>query len=136
MLLAGEFVRIEQGVVEDVAEDIDGERHVFLEDARIVGRRLDTGRGVDFAAYRLDFLGDLRRRALRRALERHVLEKVRQAVLVVPFRARSGADPDAEGGAFQVLHVMGDDGQAGRETRYANGHALTPFPVTCRHARR
>ena len=40
-------------------EDVEGERHVVLEHAGVVGGGLDAGRGVDLAADRLDLLGDL-----------------------------------------------------------------------------
>ena len=59
VLLALQLVRVEHRVPQDVGEDVEGERHVVLEDAGVVGRRLDAGRGVDLAADRLDLLGDV-----------------------------------------------------------------------------
>ena len=132
VLLALELRRVENRVAQDVGEDVDGERHVVLEDARVVGGRLDAGRRVDLAADRLDLLGDVDGRARARALERHVFEEVRQAVLVVAFRARPGADPDAERRALQMIHRMGDDAEAGRQTRQTNGHRLYTFSAVAR----
>ena len=127
MLLAGEFFRIEDRILEDVAEDVERQRDVVLEHARIVRGGLDAGRGVDFTPDRLDLLGDLGRGTRRGALEGHVLEEVREAVLVVAFRARAGADPDAERRALQMVHLVRDDPEAGLETRYANRHTLKPY---------
>ena len=69
--------------------------------AGVVGGRLDAGRGVDLAADILDLLGDLAGGAARRALEGHVLEQVRDAVLVVALVSRAGLDPDPERDAFR-----------------------------------
>ena len=122
VLLARQLLRIEGRVLQDVGQDIERQRHVVLEDAGVVGGGFDAGRGVHLAADRLDLLGDVERRARLRALERHVLEQMRQAVLVLLLGARAGADPDAEGGALELVHRMGDDREAGLETRLANGH--------------
>ncbi len=86
LLLALELFFLEGGLGQDIGKDIDGERHVVLQDAGIIGGRLGGGRGVDFAADILDFLGDLAGGAACRALEGHVLEQVGNAVLVCPSR--------------------------------------------------
>ena len=52
---------------------------------------------------------------VRGALEGHVLEQMGEAVLVLALRARAGADPDAERGALEMVHRVGDDRQAGGE---------------------
>ena len=113
VLLAFEFLRVEDRVRQDVAEDIEGERNVVLEHPGVVGGGLDAGRGIDLAADLLDLLGDFGGGAGPGALEGHVLEQVGQPVLLVPLRARAGADPDAERGAFKVIHFMRDDSEAG-----------------------
>ena len=118
---------IEDRVAQDVGQDVDGERHVLLEHAGVVGGRLDAGRGVDLAADRFDLLGDLDRRAGLGALEGHVLEEMREAVLLLALGARAGADPDAEGGALELVHGMGDDAETGRKTRDANRHCSDLF---------
>ncbi len=63
VLLALQLLGIEHRVAEDVGEDVEGERHVRLEHAGVVGGGLDAGRGVDLAADRLDLLGDVGGRA-------------------------------------------------------------------------
>ena len=109
VLLAREFFRLEGRIGEDVGEHIERERHVGAQHARVIGRGLDAGRRIEVAADRLDLLGDLARGAVRGALERHVLEEMRDAVLVRVLVAAAGADPDAERGAFQMRHRVGDD---------------------------
>ncbi len=63
---------------------------------------LDAGLGVEVAADVLDRLGDVARAAPARALERHVLEQVRQSVLRDGLVARAGGDEDADGGRPHV----------------------------------
>src|SRR6185295_12414686 len=78
------------------------------------------------AADRLDFLGDLARGAPRGALERHVFEEMRDAMLVGAFIAAARSDPDAERGALQMRHCVGDDHQAGWQARDVHAHAAAP----------
>ena len=78
-----------------------------------IGGRFDAGRGIEIAADRLDLLGDLARGAPLGALEGHVFEQMRDAVLVGLFVAAAGADPDPERGGFQMRHAVGHDRQAG-----------------------
>ena len=53
----------------------------------------------------------------RRALERHVLDEVREAVLVGALVARARSDPDAERRGRDVRHRLGGDGEAVGEAR-------------------
>ena len=113
LLLAIELGLLEQRVLEDVGEDVGGERHVFLEHAGEVAGVLDRGRGVEVAADILDGLGDLRAQ-LRDLVP---LKAMCSSTCEMPcsasaLAARAGLDPDAEGGAFEMRHVVGDDGHA------------------------
>ena len=85
-----------------------------------------TGRGVEVAADGLDLLGDLARGAARGALERHVLEQMRNAVLVGTLVAAAGADPDPERGAFEMRHRVGNDDEARWQTCDFDTHAAAP----------
>ena len=96
VLLARQFHAVESGLGQNVGEHVERQRHVVLEHARIVGGAFGAGRGVQIAADRLDLLGDLTGRAPPRALERHMLEEMRNAVLVMKFVAAAGSDPYAE----------------------------------------
>ena len=75
-----QLVRVESRVLQDVGDDVDGERHVLLQHLGVVGGVLARGVGVELAADRLDLLGDGAGDAPLGALERHVLEEVRDAV--------------------------------------------------------
>ncbi len=104
VLLALQLVRLEGGIGEDVGEHVERERHVGLQHPRIIGRGLGRGAGIEVAADRLDLLDDLARGAPRRALERHVLEQMRDAVLVRLLVAAADAGPDAERRGLEMGH--------------------------------
>ena len=127
VLLARELFRIERRIGQNVGEHVERQRHVGPEHARIIGGHLHAGRRVEIAADRLDLLGDLPGGAPRRALERHVLQEMRDAVLVLALVAAAAADPHAERGGFEVRHGIGDDHEAGRKTRQLHAHAAAPY---------
>ncbi len=117
---------IEARMRQDVGEHVEPERDVGLEHAGVIGGHLDAGAGIEVAADRLDLLGDLARGAARRALERHVLEEMRDAVLVRRFVAAAAPDPDAERSGLQMRHRIGDHDQSGRDAGDFDTHAATP----------
>ena len=125
-LLALELVRHEGRIGEDVGQHVERQRHVGLHHPRIIGGGLGRGAGVEIAADRLDLLDDLARGAPRGALERHVFEQMRDAVLVRLFVAAADAGPDAERCGLQMRHGVGDDGKAGRQLGDVNAHPATP----------
>ena len=126
VLLALQLLRIKCRIGEDVGEDIERKRHVGAQNAGIIGGRLGRGGGIEIAPYRFDLLRDLARGAARRALEGHVLEEVRDAVLVGALVAAAGADPDAQRGGLQVRHGVGNHNKARWQTRDFNAHAAAP----------
>ena len=99
-LLARQLIGVERRVLQDVGQDVEGQRHVLLQHLGVIGGMVARGVGVDIAADRLDLLGDLARAAPRRALEGHVLEHVRHAVDVGRLVARAGIDPYAHRGGL------------------------------------
>ena len=109
VLLALQLLGIERGIGQDVGQHVERERHIGLEHARVVGGGFHAGGGIEIAADRLDLLGDLARGAPRGALERHVLEQMRDAMLVGLLVAAAGPDPDAERGGVQMRHRVGGD---------------------------
>ena len=126
VLLALELFGLEGGVGQDVGKHVERQRHVGLHHPGIIGRGLGRGAGIEVAADRLDLLDDLARGAPRRALERHVLEQVRDAMLVRLLVAAADAGPDAERGGLEMGHVVGDDGQAGGKLGDFDAHPATP----------
>ena len=109
MLLAAELGGIESGIGQDVGQHVQRQRNIGLHHFGVISGVLRAGGGIEVAADRLDLLGDLPRGPARRALERHVLEQMRDAVLVRLLVAAAGTDPDAERGAFEMRHGVGDD---------------------------
>ena len=99
-------------MLQDVGQQVDGERHVVGQHAGVIGGLLARGVGVQLAADVLDRLGDAARRALLRALEGHVLEHVGDAVDLGRLVARAGVDPDADARGLHVGHGRGRDAQA------------------------
>src|SRR5262245_52378739 len=66
--------------------------------------------GIAIAADVLDFGCDVLGRARACALERHVLNHVREAGLLRTLVTRAATDPDTQGRALQMRHgVRGDD---------------------------
>ena len=126
VLLANKLLAVEGRLGQDVGEHVERQRHVGPEHPRIIGGALRAGRRVEIAADRLDFLGDLPRAAPPRALERHVLEQMRNAVFVAAFVAAAGIDPDAERGGLEMRHRIGHDIDAGFQGRHLYAHAAAP----------
>ena len=112
--LALQLVGGEGAVGQDVADDVGAEGEVLLQQLDVVGGLLARGVGVDVAADILDRLGDLGRGAPLGALEGHVLEEMRDAVLGLGLVAGAGGDIGAEGDGLDPVHGLGDDGQARR----------------------
>ena len=117
----------EQRAGDHVAEHVDRQRQVLVEDPRVEAGVLLGGEGVELAADRVERDRDVERRALLGALEEQVLEEVRAAVQARRLVARADADPHADAGRADAGHVLGDDPQAAGQDR-------TPHPeVTCPH---
>ena len=98
---------------QDIGQNVEREISVFGKHARIIGGLLGRGRGVEIAAGGFDLFGDGARRAPPRALERHVLEQMRQPMLALALMARADADMHGNRGGLQARHVVCDDAQAG-----------------------
>ena len=78
------------------------------------------GEGVEIAADGIHRARDIFGRALRRALEQHVLDEVRDAVLFGGFAPRTGADPDSHRHGTHVRHGFGNHADAVGERGHFN----------------
>ena len=110
---------------DDVAQDIEGEPEILTQHARVICRGVDAGRGVQFAADLLDLLCDVLGTAASGALEGHMLEEMRNAVLGQALAAAAGADPDAEGHGLDVSPGMAHHGETIRQSGQLDTHAPT-----------
>src|SRR5260370_7546313 len=99
---------------EEVGWLVEWERHVGPRDARVIGGCLDRGCGVEVAPHRLDLLRDLTGGTARSPLECHVLEQVRDAMLIRSLVATAGTDPDPN--------------RTGPQMRPPSNHHTTPSP--------
>ena len=121
---------------EDVAEHVEGEVDILAEHARRVVGEFGRGRGVDLAADILDVLGDLARRAAARALEGHVLDEMREAVLV--GRARGASRPPTQTPSVAVATCgmrLGHDREAVRRACVTCELAGSAVAAKCRFMR-
>ena len=126
IVLAQQLLAIESRLRKNVGQHVERQRHVGLEYPRVIGGGLGAGRGVEIAADRLDLLGNLPGAAPPRALERHVLEEMRNAMLVAALVAAAGIDPNAERGGLEMRHRVGHDGDAGCQGGDRYAHAAAP----------
>src|ERR1700754_543694 len=125
-LLALQFVRHEGWIGENVGQHVERQWHVGLHHARIISGGLRRRAGVEVAAYRFDLLDDLARGARRGALEGHVLEQMRGAVLIGLLVAAADAGPHPERRGLEVRHGIGDHRQAGGKFGDVDTHPATP----------
>ncbi len=70
------------------------------------------GEGVHVAADGVDLARDFLGGAVLGPFEDHVLNEMGDAVPFGIFVARTGLQPDTDRGGADVLHLLGDDGQA------------------------
>jgi hypothetical protein len=124
--LAGKLGMVEARGKNDVAQDIQREAEILAQHPRVIGGRVDAGGGVELAADRLDLLGDGLRAAPVGALEGHMLEKMRDAVLRRALAAAAGADPEAERYGLHIGPCMAHYGEAIPQSGYDDTHAPTP----------
>ena len=94
--LTFELARLEGRVLQYVGEDVEREADILLQHLGVVRGAFARGIGVEVAADRLDLLGDGERAAPLGALERHVLEEMRDAVDLRRLVPRADIDPEPE----------------------------------------
>src|ERR1700674_558203 len=108
--LARDIAAIEDGMKDEIAENIHGERKVLIEDIDIEADAFLRRESVHVAADRINLAGDGLGGTGFRALEHHVFDEVGDAI---PFRilvAGAGLQPDANRDGTNVGHLLGDDG--------------------------
>lgn len=86
----------EDRIEQDVAQQVDGEGVVVVEDDRVVAGVVAAGKAADAAAGTVHGTGDLERVTAAGALERQVLAEVGDSLLVRLLRRGTDLDEDAE----------------------------------------
>ena len=95
---------------------------ILLQHLRVIRRAFARGIGVEVAADRLDLLGDRAGAAPLGALERHVFEKMRDAVDLRRLVPCADIDPQAERDRVHGIDAVGDDAQPVRQCREPGCH--------------
>ena len=93
---AFEFGLFKNGVLQDVGKEIDCERQIALHHAGVIGGCLMRRMGVQMTADIFDFFGNGSGRAALGALEGHVFQQMRDAMLMTAFVTCACIDPNAD----------------------------------------
>ena len=123
ILLAGQLGAVHDRMLQNVGDDIDGQRHILFHDFGVVRGRFPRRVGVEVAADVFDFLGDGLGVAALGALERHMLQEMRDAVDVGVLVPRADLDPGAQRHGLDLVHRIGNDAQAVGEIGDGDGRA-------------
>ena len=130
LALGLDLVRAERRRPHDVAEDVEAQLEVLVDQAGVEGRVLLGGEGVHVAADRVDGLGDVAGAAGVGALEQQVLEEVRGPPLGRRLVARAGVHPERQGGRVGVRHLLGDDLDAVVQAGAPDRHTVRPVELS------
>ena len=123
ILFSFELLRGERAVGEKVADDVEHEIRVARQNAGEIACPFDAGLCVQVAAYILYRLGDLAGASTARALERHMLDEMREPMLARALVARSRLDEHADRRRLNMGRRLGDDGEPRGKARNLNAHA-------------
>jgi len=105
--LALDVRRGEDGVQDEVAEDVESDGDVVGEGFDVEADGFFAGEGVEIATDGIHFAGDELRGAGAGSFEEHVLDEVGDAVGFGWLAAGTGFDPDAHGDGAEVFHALG-----------------------------
>jgi len=112
LFLFGHLPGIKAGVVEDVRQQLDPLADMLVQNLRVERGPLPRGEGVELAAERVDLARNGLGRAAARALENHMLDKVREAFLTGLLVPRADIHPNADRDRPHRGYPLGDDPNA------------------------
>ena len=118
--LLRDIASIENGMKYEIGEDVEGERKMLIEDFDVEADAFLRRERIHIAADGIDLARNVFGGARFRALEHHVLDKMRNAIPFGIFVARAGLEPDADRDRADVRHLLGDDGQPVRQNLTTN----------------
>ena len=129
--LALDVGRVEDGIQDEVAEDVEGDGDVLGEGLDVEADSFLAGEGVEVAADGVHFPGDVLGGTAAGAFEDHVFDEVGDAVDCSGLGAGAGFDPGAHGDRAKVLHALSENDEAVGEDGAAkitfNAHVLPIF---------
>ena len=117
--------RVEARMLQDIGQDIDAERDIFLKNLGVIGGILPRGIGVEMTADILDRLGNRAGVAALGTLEGHVFKQMGNAVQRLWLVAGADIDPNAKGDGIHRRHVVGNDLQAIVEAGNLRTHVVS-----------
>src|SRR5271155_393193 len=103
---------IKCGIEDEVAEDIHGDREMLVQNLDVEANALLGGKGVHVSTDGVDLSRNVLGGSMLGSLENHVLDEMRDAIPLRILIARSGLDPNTNRGRTDMLHLLGDYGQA------------------------
>src|SRR6266404_1209923 len=110
--LASDVLGIENRIQHQVAEHVERNRKMFVQHFYTEADTLLGRKRVNVPANGIDLTRDIFSGPMLRALEHHVLDKVRYAVPLQVFVARTRLDPYSYRDGANMLHLLGDDAQS------------------------
>ena len=111
--LLGERLLGQRGVLDDVAQDVDGDARAGVRHVDVIDRSVERRVGVHVTAGFLNLLIDPAAGACRRAFEKHMLEHVRKTGAEPrPFVDAAGLAPHLRGDDRCGVVLAEDEGQA------------------------
>ena len=130
LLLALDVFFGEERIADQIGEDVDGERQMFVEDLEVIAGVFLGRERIDLPADGIHLLRDFFGTPSRSALEEHVLDKVRDAGMIGGFVTRSARQPDADGHRPNVWHPLG--GEADTVGKHGSADIRFSHVGTCR----
>ena len=118
--LADDFLGGEDGVEDEIGEDVECGGDVLVEDFHVEADGFLAGEGVEIASDGVDFAGDALSGARAGALEDHVFDEVGDSVELGDFVTGAGAHPYTHGDGANMLHAFGEDDETVRKDSTAN----------------
>ena len=123
VLFSFELIGVKRALGENVADHVQRQTGVDPENAGEIAGPLNPGLRVEVAAHVLDRLGDVAGASAPRALERHVLDEMRQPVLAGALEPCAGGDEYADRRRLQMAGRLGDDGESRGKAAHSDAHA-------------
>jgi hypothetical protein len=125
ILLSFELLRGESAVGEKVANDVKHEIRVGRQNPGEITCPFNAGLCVKVAAYVFYRLGDFAGVSTARALERHMLDEMREPMLARALVARSRLNEHADRRRLKMGRRLGYDGEPRGKARNLDAHAAT-----------
>src|SRR5262249_430974 len=115
LLFVLNVARIEARTEAEVADDVEGDGKVLIENFGVETDLLFGGEGVEHAADGIHFARDGFGGAVLGAFEDHVLDEVSEAIFLRKLGAGGGGNPDGDGNGANVGHRLSDDDETVRQ---------------------